>query len=105
MDVPDKGTRLLGDWYTQGEDPDLGIVQIHMEFRAAGELRVSTTPVGGPIWSFPGTWTLDDDRLVLRGSGFKPDGEVEVGCQIRDQQLLLTSADGSVQTYDRQPPP
>lgn len=103
---PDKTARLLGTWTTQGEDPDLGgAVQVRMELRAMGVLRVTVTPASGAALSFPGTWSVPaPDRLRLRGVWFEPDGDVEVRCEILNEQLLLTAPDGSQQTWVRQPP-
>ncbi len=99
-----KSAALVGFWFTRGDEPDLGAqVDVLLELQAAGRLRVTVTQPGGASLSFPGTWALTDESLLLRGVWFKPDGEVEVACEVRGTALILTAADGSAQTWERQP--
>ena len=101
-DDVDKASLLVGAWQTTGQDPDLGgQAEVRLELQAAGTLRITVTQSGGASLSFPGTWSLVDASLFLRGAWFQPDGEVEVRCEIQSDQLILTAADGSSQTWER----
>ena len=102
----DKSSALLGIWHTMGNDANLGgQVDVRLELRQDGGLRVVVTQAGGVSLSFPGTWSLahesDTDLLQLRGAWFEPDGAIDVRCQIRDDLLILTAADGNSQTWQR----
>lgn len=101
----DKGVSLVGAWYTQGDNPDLGgQVDVRLELQASGALRVTVILPGGAVsLNSPGTWTLTDDVLRLVGVWFKPDGEVEVRCEVSGDTLILTAAGGSSQTWERRP--
>jgi hypothetical protein len=46
---------------------------------------------------------VDRRLLQLRGAWFQPDGDVEVRCVVVDDRLILTAADGSSQSWERQP--
>jgi hypothetical protein len=99
-----KRAALVGVWLTQGDDPDLGTqVDVQLKLQASGELRVTVTQSGGASLSFPGTWALIDDVLQLRGVWFQPDGEVDVACSVDADVLILTSADGGTQRWERGP--
>ena len=98
----DKSVSLVGAWYTQGDNPDLGgQVDVRLELQASGALRVTVSQPGGASLNFPGTWTLTDDVLRLVGVWFQPDGQVEVRCEVSGDTLILTAADGSSQTWER----
>mgnify|MGYP006919310236 FL=1 len=106
--IEDKTSALIGTWHTMGNDPDLGgQVDVRLHLQQAGGLRVVETQVDGPLsLSFPGTWSLlhdesDTDLLQLRGAWFEPDGAIDVRCEIRDDVLILTAADGNTQSWQR----
>jgi hypothetical protein len=52
--------------------------------------------------SFPGSWELIDDVLILRGFYFVPDGESRVNWSLReDGVLLVRDVDGVEQEWQR----
>lgn len=94
---------LIGTWVTEGEDPQLGAnVDVTMDLMESGALRVTVSQPGGASLSFPGSWSLEVDRLHLRGVWFQPDGEVEVRVELEPGQMILHASDGSSQTWQRQ---
>lgn len=99
-----KCAALVGVWLTQGDDRDLGTdVDVELEMQSSGLLWVTVTQAGGASLRFPGTWALIDDILQLRGVWFQPEGEVDVACSVDADVLILTSADGGTQRWERGP--
>lgn len=80
---------LVGTWMTTGTDEDFGAVDVIMELRRDGTLKMSVALDGGGQLSFPGVWATDGETLVLEGEYFRPDNRSEVRWLIRDDGVLV----------------
>jgi len=93
---------ILGTWTTEGEDIDYGSVLVEMRLMDSGRLTMILFIEGGSQRSFPGSWLIDEDELVLSGRYFGTEGESRVSWQINDEGvLLLRDESGSEQNWSR----
>ena len=92
---------LVGQWLTQGTDPDLGEVHVAMILRVDGSLSIVQELPAGARLSFSGTWQLDDFKLTLKGVYFAPGGQRQVTCQITQEELTLKDETGNIQIWRR----
>jgi hypothetical protein len=92
---------LVGEWETQGVDEALGPVRVVMRLEADGILNMTLYMESGGQRSFPGTWLLEDEQLVLRGVYFGASGQQRVRWQIEGMQLVLENASGAQQEWTR----
>ena len=92
---------LVGLWVTQGLDPELGEVHVAMTLYADGRLNIVQELSTGTRFSFPGTWELDGDKLILKGIYFAPDGQSQVRYKITSEGLALEDEAGSIQIWRR----
>ena len=100
--LPDAQTALVGEWVSEGTDPQYGPVGVLMRFEAGGDLRLVLLLESGGRLSFPGNWRLEDDTLVLQGAYFE--GESRVRWTLAAGLLLLEAPDGRVQEWRRGDP-
>jgi hypothetical protein len=87
-------TVLIGTWETEGVDAVLGPVIVRMHLRQEGILAMNLVLDGGGQRSFPGTWSVAGEELVLRGAYFGADGESRVDWSV-DGRGVLVLRDGS----------
>ena len=97
----DPASGLTGVWTTNGVDETFGAVEVEMALEVDGRLRMVLLLASGGSRSFPGTWELDADELVLRGVYFAPDGESRVRWTLEDAVLVLEDAAGQRQQWRR----
>lgn len=90
---------LRGQWASRGSDPLYGPVEVLMSFDAGGILRLVLLLEGGGRLSFPGSWHLEGEELVLQGTYFEEDSRVRWG--LEGDLLRLEDADGRVQEWRR----
>ncbi len=90
---------LLGTWVTEGVDEVLGPVRVHMRLEADGVLAMTLFLEGNGQRSFPGTWSLEEEELVLRGAYFGAAGERRVRWRWQGDNLVLEDSDGAVQVW------
>ena len=90
---------LLGQWTSSGSDPLYGPVEVLMSFDAGGALRLVLLLEGGGRLSFPGSWHLEGEELVLQGTYFEEGSRVRWG--LEGDLLRLEDADGRVQQWQR----
>ena len=90
---------IVGTWQTSGTHERLGEVEIVMTLEADGTLRmVVELPSGGSV-SFPGSWEVADESLVLRGAFFA-DEVSEVSWALSESgSLILADSTGSTQDW------
>ena len=79
----DPAPGLTGVWTTSGIDETFGAVEVEMALEADGSLSMVLLLASGGRRTFPRTWELDADELVLRGAYFTPDGESRVRWRMR----------------------
>ena len=94
--------QLIATWTTSAVHAELGEVEVLLTLREDGSLSmVMVTGAGGRL-TFPGTWELQGESLVLRGSYFEPDGENRTRYTIRDDGVLLLEDDtGETEEWSR----
>ncbi len=93
---------LLGTWETRGVDATLGPVLVHMHLREQGNLAMTLVLEGGAQRSFPGTWFVAGEELVLRGVYFGAGEESRVRWNIDEQgALILRDDSGAEQEWVR----
>lgn len=92
---------LVGVWTTRGVDETLGEVEVEMTLEAEGRLSMVLLLASGGRRSFPGSWEIAADELVLRGAYFVPDGESRVRWRLEGMQLVLEDASGQQQQWQR----
>lgn len=92
---------LEGAWTTRGVDATFGEVEVEMSLMADGRLSMVLLLANGGRRSFPGTWEVDGEDLVLRGAYFEPDGESRVRFSLEDELLVLEDAKGQRQEWQR----
>lgn len=97
--LPEAQAVLLGEWVSEGSDPQYGPVDVLMRFEAGGDLSLVLLLEGGGRLSFPGSWRLEGEVLVLQGAYFE--GESRVRWSIAAGRLLLEASDGRVQEWRR----
>ena len=96
---------LKGTWTAAGEYGDLGEVEVWLTLEEDGSLSVVVVLDDGGRLSFPGTWELQDDLLVLRGVYFQPSGEARVRYSIRDDgTLVLEDEAGATEEWKQKEP-
>ena len=96
---------LKGTWTATGEYGDLGEVEVWLTLEEDGSLSVVVVLDDGGRLSFPGTWELQDDLLVLRGVYFQPSGEARVRYSIRDDgTLVLEDEAGATEEWKQKEP-
>ena len=96
---------VVGTWQTAGTHERLGQVETSMTLEANGTLRMVVELTSGGSLSFPGTWEVDGQTLVLRGAFFAPDETSEVSWAFtEDGHLLLMDAADASQEWRRKPP-
>lgn len=98
---PSDEERLLGSWRTEGVDAVFGPVVAVMTLEADGSLRIALLLDGGAQRTYPGTWQLEGDQLVLRGPWFGETGERRVLWALRDDGMLELEEDGRKQEWRR----
>jgi hypothetical protein len=95
---------LVGTWQTSGTHERLGEVAIEMTLEEDGSLRMVVELTSGGSLSFPGTWEVDGQTLILRGAFFAPDEMSEVSWSLtEDGHLLLVDAAGASQEWRPKP--
>ena len=77
----------------------LGPVRVHMRLEADGVFAMTLFLEGNGQRSFPGTWSIDEGALVLRGAYFGASGERRVRWGIAGDNLVLTDDSGAVQVW------
>ncbi len=92
---------LTGVWTTHGVDQTLGEVEVSMELKPDGSLSMVMVLASGGRRSFPGTWKLDTEELVLRGAYFTPDGESRVRWVLKGSVLVLENSVGQREEWQR----
>lgn len=103
VDAPPGPEALLrGTWRTTGVDELLGEVEVLLTLEEDGGLHMVLLLSGGGQRSFPGSWEVNGDELVLRGIYFEPDEESRVRWEIReDGFLVLEEETGKQQEWER----
>ncbi len=91
--------KLLGVWVTEGVDEVLGPVRVHMRLEADGVLAMTLFLEGSGQRSFPGTWSVEEGELVLRGAYFGAAGERRVRWRLAGRELVLEDGNGDVQVW------
>jgi len=98
----DASLALVGIWETEGVDEALGPVLVRMRLQEGGSLAMALVLEGGGQRSFPGTWSVDGDELVLRGAYFGANEESRVDWRIDAQGvLILRDEEGAEQEWLR----
>ena len=92
---------VVGVWTTGGVDETFGEVEVEMALAADGSLSVTVVLDSGVRRSFPGTWELESEELVLRGEYFPPAGESRVRWKMKEVVLVLEDIDGRMQEWRR----
>ena len=82
-------------------DETFGEVEVEMALAADGSLSVTLVLDSGVRRSFPGTWELESEELVLRGEYFAPAGESRVRWKMEEVVLVLEDIDGRMQEWRR----
>jgi hypothetical protein len=101
-EVHDPAAALVGTWETNGVDEVLGPVVVRMRLQEGGILAMTQVPEGGGQRSFPGTWSIEEDELVLRGFYFGAAEESRVRWLIDAQGgLILEDENGGQQEWLR----
>lgn len=90
---------LLGQWASSGSDPLYGPVEVLMNFDAGGTLRLVLLLEGGGRLSFPGSWHIEGEELVLQGTYFEEGSRLRWGFE--GHLLRLEDAEGRVQEWKR----
>ena len=106
VDAQDPGgpaPAVVGVWTTRGIDETFGAVEVEMVLAADGSLNMTLIIDGGARRSFPGSWALETDELVLRGAYFAPAGESRVRWETEEEGTVLALEDsvGRVQEWRR----
>ena len=106
VDAQDPGEpapAVVGVWTTRGIDETFGAVEVEMVLAADSSLNMTLVIDGGARRSFPGSWALETDELVLRGAYFSPAGESRVLWKTEEEGtvLVLEDSDGRVQEWRR----
>jgi len=101
QDPGESAPAVVGVWITRGVDETFGEVEVEMALAADGSLNMTLVLDGGARRSFPGTWALEADELVLRGAYFAAAGESRVRWKMEETMLVLEDADGRVQEWRR----
>ena len=93
---------IAGVWTTEGEDKDYGPVIVEMRLMDSGSLTMILFTEGGSQRSFPGSWLIEQDELVLKGRYFGSEGEERVIWKLIDEGVLLLRDEfGSEQKWFR----
>ncbi len=90
---------LVGTWQTSGTHERLGEVEIVMTLEADGTLRMVVELSSGGSVSFPGSWEVEDESLVLRGAFFAGAVSEVSWALTASGSLLLTDSTGSTQNW------
>lgn len=90
---------LLGTWVTEGVDAVFGPVRVHMRLEADGILAMTLFLEGSGQRSFPGTWSVEEGELVLRGAYFGAAGERRVRWRLQAGNLVLEEHSGGAQVW------
>ena len=90
---------LVGTWQTSGTHERLGEVEIVMTLEADGTLRMVVELTSGGSVSFPGSWEVVDQSLVLRGVFFADEISEVSWALTASGSLLLTDSTGSTQNW------
>lgn len=103
QDLGEPAPAVVGVWTTRGIDETFGAVEVEMVLAADGSLNMTLVIDGGARRSFPGSWALETDELVLRGAYFAPAGESRVRWETEEEGtvLALEDSDGRVQEWRR----
>ena len=99
--VSENEPALTGIWTTHGVDQILGAIEVSMELKPDGSLSMVMVLASGGRRSFPGTWILDSEVLVLRGAYFTPGGESRVRWIIEGSVLVLENSVGQREEWQR----
>ena len=78
-------------------DEALGSVRVRLRLEGDGTLAMTLFMASSGQRSFPGSWELLDDVLILRGVYFAPDGESRVNWRLREDGVLLLRDVGGVE--------
>ena len=93
---------FLGTWETEGVDPVLGPVRVRMRIEQEGLLIMTIFMETGGQRSFPGTWLVEGNQLVLSGAYFGEDEEQRVQWQVENGgRLILGDEQGLQQVWIR----
>ena len=90
---------VVGTWQTSGTHERLGEVEIVMTLEADGTLRMVVELTSGGSVSFPGSWEVADQSLVLRGAFFTDEQSEVTWALTASGSLILTDSTGSTQDW------
>ena len=88
---------LIGTWTSTNVDRNQEELEFVMTLEEDGRLSMAEKRDAGGQLSFPGTWALEGDLLVLRGAYFEPDGEVRVKYSLPDGNTLVLEDESGAQ--------
>ena len=100
--MSENNSTIAGVWTTEGEDKDYGHVVVEMRLMDSGGLTMILFTEGGSQRSFPGSWLIEDNELVLKGRYFGSQGEERVVWKLIDEDVLILQDEfGSEQKWFR----
>ena len=88
---------LIGTWTSTNVDRNQEELEFVMTLEEDGRLSMAEKRDAGGQLSFPGTWALEGDLLVLRGAYFEPDGEARVKYSLPDGNTLVLEDESGAQ--------
>ncbi len=91
---------LIGTWSTSAVHDEYGEVEARLTLRADGSLTMVAVLGGGGRLTFPGTWEVEGEELILRGAYFGPDEVARARYTIAgDGALVLEDDSGQIQEW------
>ena len=88
---------LIGTWASTNVDQNQEELEFVLTLEEDGRLSMAEKRGTGGQLSFPGTWALEGDLLVLRGAYFEPDGEARVKYSLPDGNTLVLEDESGAQ--------
>tara|TARA_B100000579_G_C22759560_1_gene818242 strand:+ start:863 stop:1252 length:390 start_codon:yes stop_codon:yes gene_type:complete len=100
--MSENNSTIAGVWTTEGEDKDYGHVVVEMRLMDSGGLKMILFTESGSQRSFPGSWLIEENELVLKGRYFGSQGEERVVWKLIDEDVLILRDEfGSEQKWFR----
>ena len=100
--MSENNSTIAGVWTTEGEDKDYGHVVVEMRLMDSGGLTMILFTESGSQRSFPGSWLIEENELVLKGRYFGSQGEERVVWKLIDEDVLILRDEfGSEQKWFR----